>query len=107
MQVKEMKVYVTAIWWTDCDPLLRIIGNDADTVRKAAEEAMSQEARDCITGDADHEYTFEEAYQQIHWNGIGSMNLKDVIAAYEIPSLEPDYTNLLSGDKDALLYITD
>lgn len=98
--VKEMKVYITAIWYTDCDPFLRIIGNSADKVRKAAEEAMAeQQEKDAEDDDG----VFPLA--SLHWNGIGSMNLKDVIAAYEIPSLEPDYTSLISGDKDALLYL--
>jgi len=93
--VKEMKVYVTAIWWTGSDPFLHIIGNSSDKVHIEAERAMLEAARDAEEDDTSN----------LHWNGVSSMNLKDVIADYEIPSLEPDYTNLCSGDREAILYV--
>ena len=98
-----MTVYVSSIWWTDCDPFLRIVGNDMDTVRHAAIQSMKDAVLEAE--DSDNEDTSLE--NEIHWNGVGAMSLTDMVAAYEIPGLEPDYSRILSGDKEALLYLTD
>jgi hypothetical protein len=101
-QISTYRVYVTAIWWTDSDPFVRIVGNDRLAVRNAAMRAMADAASEA----ADETDDEDAMMDRLHWNGVGTMNLSDVIAAWEVPSLEPEYSDLLSGDKDALVYVS-
>jgi hypothetical protein len=104
--VKDVTVFVAACWWRDNDPFTRIVGNDAHKVRTAAMSAMRDAAKDALQGDSDEDTTIETYLDELCWSGVHQFSLTDLVKDSEIPQLQPDYDELVSGDKDAILYLS-
>lgn len=105
-QVADKEVFISSVWWRDNEPFVRTVGNDKGKVKQAAMNAIHDAAQTAFDdSEPDEDKQVEDFEQDIRWSGVHAMFLSDIVTEREIPSLQPDYDDLVSGSANALLYL--
>ena len=112
-------VYVASAWWSDCDPFVRVVGNDPKRVEKAVERAMKDAAIDAYNGsEPEDKRKVRDFLRDIEWTGVDEFTFdaivpQNVIAQYEANQIfhHPDmdfseYQQLRDGERDAIVYLS-
>ena len=74
-------VYAAAIWWSQNDPFIHIVGTSKAKVEREAKRAMKDAARQAYNNEEFE--TLRAANNTIRWNGVHSFRLADLVSDRE------------------------
>ncbi len=111
-------IYVASAWWEDCDPFVRVVGNDPKKVQKAVERAMKDEAVDAFNAsEPEDKRKVRDFLNDIGWSGVDGFAFDAIVPTRTIENYESDqphaddidyhdYIALRDGERDAVVYLS-